>query len=245
MMTKLVGVAPDRSRAEAAANLIASILPGASYMKLNLESSDYGVTPLEFAPNPTAHAKSWFTDEMIEPHLDRLERDQEPDGGRPISWQPPSRERPAGKEASSACRDLRLCVGAAVGISVRGLVVLRVGQAARRRAGRLPTGDTMSAFVHTMTLKAKSGRLGDARAEVARLAEVAEANGATSARLLASMAGDTSEGVLVLEFESGEAWATFMQSDIVREARRTRYEEDYPIIVTNTSVFQELAINPD
>lgn len=103
----------------------------------------------------------------------------------------------------------------------------------------------MSTFIHAMTLNAKPGRLGDARAEIARLAETAEANGATSARLMASMAGDTSEGVLVLEYESGEAWATFMQSDIVRAARRTRYEEDYPMIVTNTSVFQELAINPD
>lgn len=103
----------------------------------------------------------------------------------------------------------------------------------------------MSAFIHAITLKAKPGRLSDARAEVARLAENAEANGANSVRLLASMAGDTSEGVLVIEFESGEAWATLMQSDIVREARRTRHEEDYPLVVTNTSVFQELAINPD
>ena len=102
----------------------------------------------------------------------------------------------------------------------------------------------MSAFFHTITLKAKPGRLGDARAEIARLAETAEANGA-SARLMVSMAGDTSEGVLVLEFENGEAWATLMQSDIVREARRARYDDDYPMVVSNTSVFQELAINPD
>jgi len=103
----------------------------------------------------------------------------------------------------------------------------------------------MSTFIHAVTLKAKPGRLADARAEVARLAAAAEANGASSVRLMASMAGDTSEGVLVMEFESGEAWATLMQSDTVREARRTRYEEDYPFVVTNTSVFQELAINPD
>ena len=49
----------------------------------------------------------------------------------------------------------------------------------------------------------------------------------------------------MVEFDSGQAWATFMDSDTVREARRTRYQDDYPIIVTNTSVFQELAINPD
>ncbi len=103
----------------------------------------------------------------------------------------------------------------------------------------------MSTFIHAITVKAKPGRLADARAEIAGLAETAQANGASSARLMASMAGDTSEGILVIEFESGEAWATLMQSDTVREARRNRYEEDYPFVVTNTSVFQELAINPD
>ena len=102
----------------------------------------------------------------------------------------------------------------------------------------------MSAFVHAITMKAKPGRLADARAEVARIAEQATANGA-SCRLLVSMAGDTSEAVLVVEFESGEAWATLMQSDVVREARRARLEEDYPIVVSNTSVYQELSIDPD
>lgn len=102
----------------------------------------------------------------------------------------------------------------------------------------------MSTFIHTITMQAKPGRLADARAAIAGLAESAEANGA-SARLMASMAGDTSVGVLVIEFESGEAWATLMQSDIVREARRARYEEDYPITVLNTSIYQELDINPD
>jgi len=101
----------------------------------------------------------------------------------------------------------------------------------------------MSAFIHAITLKAKPGRLGDARAAVADLAARAEAQGA-SVRLMVSMAGDTSEAVLVIEFESGEAWATLMQSDEVREARRARFEDDYPMVVINTSVFQELAINP-
>jgi len=100
----------------------------------------------------------------------------------------------------------------------------------------------MSAFVHAVTMRAKPGRLAEARAEVARLAAAAEAKGAGT-RLLVSMAGDTSEAVLVLEFESGESWATLMQSDTVREARRTRFEDDYPIVVTNTSVYQELDIN--
>ena len=89
-MTKLVEAAPERSRAEAAAGSIAAALPEASYMKLDPESRDYGVTPLQFAPSPTALARAWFVDEMIESHLVHLDQAQEPDGGWPISWQPPS-----------------------------------------------------------------------------------------------------------------------------------------------------------
>jgi len=103
----------------------------------------------------------------------------------------------------------------------------------------------MSAFIHTLTLKSKSGQLADARTKVAQLAKLAESGGATSTRLMVSMAGDTARAILVIEFESGEAWATFMQSDAVRTARRARYEDDYPLEVLDTSVFQELSINPD
>jgi len=89
-MTKLVEAAPDRRRAEAAADSIPAALPGASYTKLDPDSGDYGLTPLEFAPTPTALARNWFDDDRIESHLARLEQAQEPDGGWPISWQPPS-----------------------------------------------------------------------------------------------------------------------------------------------------------
>ncbi len=89
-MAKLVEVAPDRPRAEAAAGLIAAALPEAAYMKLDPESSDYGVTPLQFAPTPEAMARAWFGEDLIESHLACLESAQEPDGGWPISWEPPS-----------------------------------------------------------------------------------------------------------------------------------------------------------
>ena len=47
----------------------------------------------------------------------------------------------------------------------------------------------MSAFHHALSLKAKPGRLNDARAEIARLSSLAEANGAT-ARLMVPITGD-------------------------------------------------------
>jgi quinol monooxygenase YgiN len=100
----------------------------------------------------------------------------------------------------------------------------------------------MSAFIHAVTMQVKPGKLAEARAEVARMAAAVEAKGA-KARLLVSMAGDTSEATLIIEFKSGKAWAKVMQSDVVREARRRRYESDFPFTVSNTSVYQELDIN--
>ena len=62
---------------------LAETLRRADWFKADAESDDYGVTPLEYPPD-------LFSPEELAPHLDRLERDQQPDGGWPISWQPPS-----------------------------------------------------------------------------------------------------------------------------------------------------------
>jgi len=102
----------------------------------------------------------------------------------------------------------------------------------------------MAAFIHTIAMKAKPGRLADARAEAARLAERVTEIGA-SVRMLTPTTGDPLQATMVIEFGSGEAWAEFTQSDAVREARRARLETDYPIEVLNTMVYQELTINPD
>ena len=50
----------------------------------------YGVTPLHLVPRPDSPWRPLFADEVIEGHLDRLVRDQQPDGGWPITWEPPS-----------------------------------------------------------------------------------------------------------------------------------------------------------
>lgn len=101
----------------------------------------------------------------------------------------------------------------------------------------------MPAFVHTIALKPKPGRLEDARAEIGRMAATVEAEAGAKVRMMLSMAGDTNQGTLVIEFESGEAWATFMQSDTVREARTSRFNEDFPFTVERTSVYQEIEIH--
>lgn len=89
-VAKLADVAPDRRRAAAVGDAIAAALPTATFLKLDPASDDYGVTPLDFAPTPTAGPRRWFDDDVIDGHLDRLTASQDPDGGWPIAWRPPS-----------------------------------------------------------------------------------------------------------------------------------------------------------
>lgn len=83
--------APDRVRAEAAAARVPERLASAQWFKLDAASPEYGVTPLHFAPTPASPWRSLFADDVIAAHLDRLAADQQPDGGWPIAWEPPSR----------------------------------------------------------------------------------------------------------------------------------------------------------
>lgn len=89
-LSKLIQHAPDQDRAQRLASMIASALTSASFMKLDPAADVYGVTPLEFAPTPDSLALTWFGDGVVDAHLDHLERQQQYDGGWPISWEPPS-----------------------------------------------------------------------------------------------------------------------------------------------------------
>lgn len=80
---------PDRARAEAFIPMLTDRLPKASYFLADPTAEGYGLTPLTFAPAPDSRWRSLFADEVITGHLDRLERDQQPDGGWPIAWEPP------------------------------------------------------------------------------------------------------------------------------------------------------------
>jgi hypothetical protein len=82
--------APDRARAEAFAGPVAARLPEASWYLADADAEGYGLTPLAFAPTPESPWRRLFDDGQIGAHLDRLERDQQPDGGWPIAWDPPS-----------------------------------------------------------------------------------------------------------------------------------------------------------
>lgn len=78
---------PDRARADAIAEPLAAALPGLALLRLDPASDEYGVTPLQLAPNPESRWSSLFNDDVIEGHLVALETAQCEDGGWPLSWE--------------------------------------------------------------------------------------------------------------------------------------------------------------
>ncbi|MFP3900788.1 MAG: hypothetical protein ACLFXM_08015 [Acidimicrobiia bacterium] len=89
-VTRFLEHAVDPDRVDSLATPVAAALPGSSYFQLRPDPDSYGVTPLEFAPTPSSPARAWFDDEVIEAHLDHLQRQQREDGGWPVPWEPPS-----------------------------------------------------------------------------------------------------------------------------------------------------------
>ncbi len=61
---------------------LAEALPKARYFRRDPTDESYGLPPTKFP-------REWFEDELFEAHLDRLESEQQEDGGWPIAWQPP------------------------------------------------------------------------------------------------------------------------------------------------------------
>jgi hypothetical protein len=81
---------PDRERADKQRAALAGTLAEAEMFHLDPAADGYGLTPLSLAPEPGARARALFDDALIEAHLDKLAASQQPDGGWPISWEPPS-----------------------------------------------------------------------------------------------------------------------------------------------------------
>jgi hypothetical protein len=81
---------PDQDRAGALAAGLPGHLPAVEMLHLDPDAEGYGLSPLQLAPQPGSRWRSLFADAQIEAHLDRLEQAQQPDGGWPISWEPPS-----------------------------------------------------------------------------------------------------------------------------------------------------------
>jgi hypothetical protein len=82
--------APERDRADEHAARLAERFAEIPMFNLDPDASGYGLSPLSLAPAASSRWRALFTDAQINAHLDRLKRDQQPDGGWPISWEPPS-----------------------------------------------------------------------------------------------------------------------------------------------------------
>jgi hypothetical protein len=80
---------PERDRANEHAASLAGHLSSISLLRLDPDALGYGLSPLHLAPTAGSRWRAMFTDAQIGAHLDRLERDQQPDGGWPITWEPP------------------------------------------------------------------------------------------------------------------------------------------------------------
>jgi len=80
---------PDRARAEAFGASMGEWLAKAPWYRADPEDPSYGVTPLDLAPEPDGQWSHLFAPSVIEGHLGRLRRDQQPDGGWAITWEPP------------------------------------------------------------------------------------------------------------------------------------------------------------
>lgn len=81
---------PDRDRADRHAAALAATLADVAMFHLDPASEGYGLTPLHLAPEPGSRWRRLFTDAQIDGHLDKLLGSQQPDGGWPVSWEPPS-----------------------------------------------------------------------------------------------------------------------------------------------------------
>lgn len=81
---------PDRSRADRHAAELAANLDRIPMFHLDPDAPGYGLSPLDMAPLATSRWRALFTPAQIDAHLARLQGDQQPDGGWPITWEPPS-----------------------------------------------------------------------------------------------------------------------------------------------------------
>jgi hypothetical protein len=77
---------PDRARAKEVAARIGRRGLEAKAIALDPNTSGEVHFPLDFASEPTALARAWFDDALIERHLDALVDAQQQDGGWQINW---------------------------------------------------------------------------------------------------------------------------------------------------------------
>jgi hypothetical protein len=81
---------PHNERRAVAGAGVVDRLTSASSWRANADDHGYGLSPLSLAPLADSAWRSLFSEDVLAAHLDRLLRDQQGDGGWPITWDPPS-----------------------------------------------------------------------------------------------------------------------------------------------------------
>lgn len=81
---------PDRERAERHAPAVLDRLTASPMYQAVPKPGEYGLTPLSVAGTADSPWRKDFADDQLAAHLDRLVEAQQPDGGWPVTWQPPS-----------------------------------------------------------------------------------------------------------------------------------------------------------
>jgi len=79
----------DRAAAQGLFDKLAGDLAQANFYCAEAPVDRYGLTPLQFAPAPSAYCRPIFRGDQIEAHLQDLAAQQESDGGWPVRWGPP------------------------------------------------------------------------------------------------------------------------------------------------------------
>jgi hypothetical protein len=101
---------PDRARAETMSAHVGAWLAKAQWYRPDPDDPEYGVTPLHLAQAPESPWRRLFDDATVDGQLDRMMRDQQPDGGWAITWEPPgiaATQEWRGIETLRALRTLR------------------------------------------------------------------------------------------------------------------------------------------
>jgi hypothetical protein len=80
---------PDRDRAARHAPDVLKQMTGGPMFQAMPAPGEYGLTPLHVAPTAGSPWRHLFEDAQIEAHLDQLAGAQLPDGGWPVTWEPP------------------------------------------------------------------------------------------------------------------------------------------------------------
>ena len=77
---------PDRARATAVVESLCPALPTLEWLHYDADAEGYGVSPLQLVPRRDGPWVDLFPADVLEAHLDYLERTQSDDGGWDITW---------------------------------------------------------------------------------------------------------------------------------------------------------------